>query len=109
MFGGKRVLKSWQSGLQGHHCSEGIGLMALPCTLSWNAVLIRESHTERKSMCDEWLFGPGSQEYLIMCGLVSPVLSFFRAVQAYDATVPNVDLIVAPFVGFFGRHFALVF
>lgn len=74
--------------------------MALPCTLSWNAVLIRESHTERKSMCDEWLFGPSSQESLIMCR-VSPVLSLFRAVQADGAVVPNVDLIAAPFVGFF--------
>lgn len=67
--------------------------MALPCTLSWNAVLIRESHTESKSMCDEWLFGPSSQESLIMCSMVSPVLSLFRAVQADGAVVSNVDLI----------------
>ena len=83
--------------------------MALPCTLSWNAVLIRENHTERKRMCDEWLFGPSSQEYLIMCSMVSPVFSLYRAVQADGTTVPDVDLIAVVFVGFFGRHFALAF
>lgn len=44
------MLKSWLSGLQGLHCPEGIGFMALAYTLSWNAVLIREGHVEGKSM-----------------------------------------------------------
>ena len=58
-------------------------------------------------MCDEWLFGPSSQEDLVMCRVVSPVPSLFRAiqayeaVQAYEATVPDMDLIAAPFVVLF--------
>lgn len=73
--------------------------MTLAWTLSWKAVLIRESHIERRSMCDEWPFGPRSQEYLTMCSMVSPVARL-RTVRAYDATVPNVELIAAPFVVF---------
>lgn len=68
--------------------------------LSWNAVLIRVGHVERKSMCDEWLPGPSSQESLVMYSMMSPVPSLFRAFQAYDATMPNVDLTAASFVFF---------
>lgn len=69
------MLKSWRSSLQRRHCSEAIGLMALSCPLSWNAVLIRESHIGKTGMCDEWPFGPSSQEGLVMCIMVSPVSS----------------------------------
>lgn len=53
------MFKSWRSSLQGHHCPEGVGLVALACPLPGNAVLL--SHTDA-SMCSEmavWAPCPG--------------------------------------------------
>lgn len=103
------MLKSWRSSLQRRHCLEAIGLMPLACTLSWNAVFLRESHIARTSMCDEWLFGPSSQEDLVMYVYHGVSCTLFRVSRhMMFSTVPNMDLITAPFV-VFCRHFALVF
>lgn len=52
-------------------------------------MLVKGSHIDKESVCDEWLFGLSSQEYLVMCNMLSPVPSVFQDVQAYNVTVPN--------------------
>lgn len=67
-------------------------MLAPAYTLSWNAVCIRESQNERKSM--HGCVDPVSRNIWYLLFPLS------RAVQAYDAIVPNMDLIAVPFVVF---------
>ena len=52
-------------------------------------------------MCEERLFGPSSQEVLVMRSMVSSVCCLFSVSRVMmSATVPNMDLIEVPFVLF---------
>ena len=61
-------------------------------------MLIRGSQSERKSMGG--CLGPGSRNTLSWV-VWGPLFPLFTAVQAYDAIVPNMDLIAASLVTFF--------